>query len=109
MRINEPQRRALPAGPEWGAATARLRRRAAAHAVVPSRSRQRSLSRMVQRHLARLIRMVATWPERQRTLAALSAMSDRELADIGLSRSEIGHVFGPEFVRDRVRRAATGS
>lgn len=53
--------------------------------------------------------MVTTWPERRRVTDALSAMSDRELADIGLNHSEIQCVFDPEFVRTRVCRDAAST
>ena len=46
--------------------------------------------------------------ERQAVLDQLSGMSDRDLADIGLSRGQIHAVFDPEFVqaRDTLYRAA---
>ncbi len=39
------------------------------------------------------LRFVASIPHRQAVKSELSRLSDRELADIGLSRSEISHVF----------------
>lgn len=39
------------------------------------------------------LRFVASIPSRQAVKNELSRLSDRELADIGLSRSEISHVF----------------
>jgi len=38
---------------------------------------------------------------RQRVMAELSRLTDRELADIGLSRSEIGLIYTAEFVARR--------
>ncbi len=38
---------------------------------------------------------------RRRVMAELSRLSDRELADIGLSRSEIGLIYSPEFAARR--------
>lgn len=42
---------------------------------------------------AKALRFVASIPSRQAVKNELSRLSDRELADIGLSRSEISHVF----------------
>ncbi len=41
---------------------------------------------------------VVEWFHRQAALNELSQLSDRELADIGLGRSELAHVFDPAFV-----------
>jgi uncharacterized protein YjiS (DUF1127 family) len=35
---------------------------------------------------------VVTWPERRRTYENLRALTDRELADIGLTRGDIGNI-----------------
>ena len=43
--------------------------------------------------LRNAVRYVVEMPRRQAVMTELSRLSDRELADIGLSRSEIGHVF----------------
>jgi uncharacterized protein YjiS (DUF1127 family) len=40
--------------------------------------------------------------ERRRTLAELNAMTDYELADIGLTRADLPRLFDPEFVRERM-------
>ena len=40
---------------------------------------------------------LATFPRRRGTYAALRQLSDRELADIGLTRGEIPRVFEPDF------------
>ncbi|MGI4807527.1 MAG: DUF1127 domain-containing protein [Janthinobacterium lividum] len=42
---------------------------------------------------AKAARYLASIPSRQAVKNELSRLSDRELADIGLSRSEISHVF----------------
>jgi len=56
---------------------------------------------------ARLLRGLASraaaWRERRATVGALSGMSDRELADIGLGRAQIHDVFGPGFAREHAR------
>ena len=44
--------------------------------------------------LARASRAVSEWRRHRRTAAELNALTDRELADIGLTRGEIGHVLG---------------
>ena len=51
--------------------------------------------------LAALGQWVAETPRRRAVLDELSALSDYELADIGLSRNSISRVFDPTFVRDR--------
>jgi uncharacterized protein YjiS (DUF1127 family) len=40
--------------------------------------------------LAHAFRAVSEWSRRRRMAAELNSLSDRELADIGLSRGEIG-------------------
>jgi uncharacterized protein YjiS (DUF1127 family) len=37
------------------------------------------------------------FPERRATFERLRMLSDRELADIGLTRSDLGRVFDPDF------------
>ncbi len=43
------------------------------------------------------------WRQRRLVMAELALMSDRELADIGLSRSDLSRVFDPAFAADHVR------
>ncbi|HWA80766.1 MAG TPA: DUF1127 domain-containing protein [Acetobacteraceae bacterium] len=38
---------------------------------------------------------------RQRVMSELSRLSDRELADIGITRNDIGQIFTPEFAAQR--------
>jgi uncharacterized protein YjiS (DUF1127 family) len=38
---------------------------------------------------------IATWPRRQALLEELNALTDRELADIGLHRGDLARVFEP--------------
>jgi uncharacterized protein YjiS (DUF1127 family) len=47
--------------------------------------------------VGRLVTALLTWPERQNTYESLRQMSDRELADIGLTRGDIARVFEPGF------------
>ncbi|HET6183856.1 MAG TPA: DUF1127 domain-containing protein [Acetobacteraceae bacterium] len=42
--------------------------------------------------------------ERQAAVAELSAMSDRELADIGINRYDVNRLFDPAFVREYANR-----
>ena len=42
--------------------------------------------------LAHAYRAVSEWAQRRREAAELNALTDRELADIGLTRGEIGRV-----------------
>jgi len=83
---------ALPSAP--GAhAVERIRAQAVA-------ARDAAVAGMVVRAVKAVGRFVAalfTWPERESTYESLRQMSDRDLADIGLSRGDIGRVFEPEF------------
>lgn len=49
--------------------------------------------------LARIIRLFRAWRDYERSVSELSRLDDRELADIGISRSEI-----PAVARAAVRR-----
>jgi uncharacterized protein YjiS (DUF1127 family) len=44
-----------------------------------------------------VLRFVAQYPERARVLRQLHGLSDRELADIGLERGDLGRVFDADF------------
>lgn len=47
---------------------------------------------------------IAGYAARRRTLSHLKGLSDRELADIGLSRNELGRVFDTDFATAREAR-----
>ncbi|MBO0712341.1 MAG: DUF1127 domain-containing protein [Acetobacteraceae bacterium] len=60
---------------------------------------------------AKLIHHAGTWLDRIRalgsqhaTLNELAMLSDHELADIGLNRSDIPRVFDPDFVAEHNKR-----
>ncbi len=44
-----------------------------------------------------LFARIRAWMERQSVLSELNDLTDRELADIGLSRADIRNVFDPTF------------
>lgn len=52
-----------------------------------------------------MFRRALTWlldlPRRRAVIAELSALSDHELADIGLTRHELSRVFDPAFAAQR--------
>lgn len=43
------------------------------------------------------VEALVSWSTRNATYASLSRLTDRELADIGLTRGDIGHVFDAGF------------
>jgi uncharacterized protein YjiS (DUF1127 family) len=45
------------------------------------------------RRLLGVVRYLVELPRRQAVITELSRLSDRDLADIGLSRADLGHVF----------------
>jgi uncharacterized protein YjiS (DUF1127 family) len=58
--------------------------------------------------LGRLGIAVRSWYRRKRAIAALQALSDRSLADIGIARSEIEAVVGEHHRRGAARAASRG-
>ena len=48
-----------------------------------------------------VLRWIAEFPKRQAVMDELSMLSDHELADIGLNRADVSHVFDPAFAADR--------
>jgi len=53
--------------------------------------------------VARLLAKLVEWRHRRRVIAEMAMMTDHELADIGLSRADLGRVFDPAFVADYTR------
>lgn len=52
---------------------------------------------------------IVTFPQRRAVFEQLNALSDRELADIGLTRGDLVHVFDEDFVRAREAAAKAAS
>lgn len=48
----------------------------------------------------KFIKRIKKWSEKRETMAQLSAMSDRDLADIGIKRWQIEEVAAGRNVRD---------
>jgi uncharacterized protein YjiS (DUF1127 family) len=63
----------------------------------------RGLLRQLADGLAWLTQGVRNWADQQTTLSEMGLMSDRELSDIGLSRTDVPRVFDPSFVADHTR------
>jgi uncharacterized protein YjiS (DUF1127 family) len=57
--------------------------------------------------LARLIEGYQTWQRDRRAMSEFAAMSDYELADMGLSRSDTQRVFNPALNEDLRQRGQT--
>ena len=54
---------------------------------------------------APIVARVQVWMARERAVGELSGMSDRDLADIGLTRSDIARVTDPAFIAEHTARA----
>lgn len=50
--------------------------------------------------LGRIVSAIGEWRQRQVVLQEMRTMSDRELSDIGLNRSDLARVFDPKFASD---------
>jgi uncharacterized protein YjiS (DUF1127 family) len=69
-----------------------------------TRARDAALAASLRRAFGRLGHALAaigaalvSWPTRRATYEKLRRLSDRELADIGLTRGDIARVFEPDF------------
>jgi uncharacterized protein YjiS (DUF1127 family) len=72
----------------------------------PARAAQpapRGLLRVIGDGVAFAASGVKNWVSRHRTLERMEMMSDRELADIGLTRGDLPRVFDADFVADHAR------
>jgi uncharacterized protein YjiS (DUF1127 family) len=76
------------------AAPSAERERAVAQRLAAGEAYQAGLLRGAAQLLARLGDALFGWVERARIRAELDSLSDRDLADIGLSRGEIGRMLG---------------
>jgi uncharacterized protein YjiS (DUF1127 family) len=54
--------------------------------------------------LSRQLHALSTWSRNREAAAELASMSDYELADIGLTRSDLPRVFKPGFSQEFGRR-----
>lgn len=65
------------------------------------RARRRTLHRRITGFLGRLAKL----RQRRAVIAELNMLSDHELADIGLARVDVPHVFDPDFIsaHDEIR------
>jgi uncharacterized protein YjiS (DUF1127 family) len=63
----------------------------------------RGLLRQIGDGLASLAHGIRNWADQQATLSEMGMMSDRELSDIGLTRTDVPRVFDPSFVTDHAR------
>lgn len=68
------------------------------------RARDAALAAMIRRAakglwvgLTVMAQAIAAWPQRRRIYDELSSLTDRELADIGLTRADIPRVFDTDF------------
>jgi uncharacterized protein YjiS (DUF1127 family) len=57
------------------------------------------------RRIADALAWLVAMPRRRAVLDELQMLTDRELSDIGIARSELKRVFDPAFVRDHATRA----
>jgi uncharacterized protein YjiS (DUF1127 family) len=80
------------------------------------RARDEAIGRAIRGAVAKVFRalrsaaiFIATFPQRRAVFAQLNALSDRELADIGLTRGDLVHVFDEDFVRAREAAAKAAS
>ncbi len=62
---------------------------------------QPSVLQKAFRTISNAIASLRTVSQRRAVLNELATLSDRELSDIGLSRSEVGRVFDPKFAEAR--------
>jgi uncharacterized protein YjiS (DUF1127 family) len=73
-----------------------------APATAPRDARTDGLAAWLSRQVAAFV----AWRRDNEAAGELSAMSDRELLDIGLSRADVGRVFNPAFNEDLRQRGA---
>ena len=69
--------------------------------TAPAPARPAAAAAPMSRRLADALAWVAAFPRRRSAMAELSGLTDRELADIGLTRSELRQVFRRGFADGR--------
>jgi uncharacterized protein YjiS (DUF1127 family) len=57
----------------------------------------------IREWLSRSVSALVEWRHRQVVMQEMEMMTDRELADIGLSRADLPRVFDPAFAADHAR------
>ena len=57
----------------------------------------------IGKFLHRMVSAVADWRRRQAVIREMEMLTDRDLADIGLMRSDLPRVFDPDFAADHAR------
>ena len=76
--------------------------------IPDARPAPRSLApRSLTQRIGSFFNNLLAMPRRRAVLDELASLSDRELADIGLNRSELSRVFDPQFA-ERRRRSVPG-
>ncbi len=65
---------------------------------------RRIASQDVAHRLGNALAGIVAWLRRGSVMAELNSMNDRELADVGLSRSNLTQVFDADFAREHARR-----
>jgi uncharacterized protein YjiS (DUF1127 family) len=70
----------------------------------PTAPVQPSLTAKLSGWLVRRLQAIVAWRRDQQAAAELASMSDHELMDIGISRSDLSRAFGPAYNQDLVRR-----
>jgi len=72
-------------------------------AMQTGREARGTAGRGIARKIADALAYLVAMPRRRAVLDELSMLTDRELADIGVARSELTRVFDPAFVNERGR------
>ncbi|WBV44199.1 DUF1127 domain-containing protein [Pseudoroseomonas cervicalis] len=78
-----------------------------AHAVAleAMRARDEAIGQWIRKAVTSAFRAIVDYPRRRRVYEELTMLTDRELADIGLSRTDIPRVFEGDF-EAKARQAA---
>ena len=63
-------------------------------------ARRPVVSTPLGRHVARLLAWLSNMPRRARQRAELARLTERDLADMGLTTADIGSVHNPRFAAD---------